>query len=606
MSPEPHNEPLHDEPQTQRCACHLDELLDTAPCGFLAFTDDGTITLTNATLLELLQWGIDEVKGQRLEVLLPTASRIFYQTHFFPLLKLQGKVEEIYLPVRSRTGESLPMLVNATRHQREGAVLNECILIPIQQRSEYEEALLQARRNAEAAMQAQLQANAALEEARAALEQKQAELAALNARLEDLVQQRTAQLEQALEFEALIKRITDRVRDSLDEAQILQTAVQELGVGLALVGCNAGIYNATQTQVAIDYEYHQDGTASNPRIEVFTPESAAMYAAILQGNSGPFCCRLPVCPRYKAGNWAILARPIYDDQGILGDLWLFRLAEQTFSGVEDRLVQQVANHCAIALRQSRLYQAAQTRLHEMEELNQLKDDLLNTVSHEMRSPMSNILMAIQLLEVSLEPLGVFADEAGIVTRYFRVLQDESQREIRLINNLLEMARLEAGTDPLNISTIPLQFFIPYIAEPYIERARNQQQRLEIQISDPAPSLTSDLSYLERILGELLNNACKYTPAGECISLSVQPTSGGLQICVRNTGVEIPAAERDRIFEKFHRIPDHDVRNQGGTGLGLALVKKLVERLGATIRVDSQHGATTFTVEFADQEPAQSG
>ncbi|BAU40990.1 histidine kinase dimerization/phospho-acceptor domain-containing protein [Leptolyngbya sp. O-77] len=465
MSSEPHDE-LHAEV----CDCHLDDVLDTAPCGFLAFRDDGTITLTNATLLELVQRRLEEVKGQRLEVLLPTASRIFYQTHFFPLLKLQGKVEEIYLPVCSRTGEDLPMLVNATRHEREGEVLNECILIPIQQRSHYEEALLQARREAEAAMQAQFRANAELEQARNALEQKQVELEALNARLEELVQQRTAELEQALEFEALLKRITDRVRDSLDEGQILQTAVQELGAGLALVGCNAGIYNATQTQVAIDYEYHQDGSASRSRVEALTPEAAVMYAAVMQGNSGPFCCCLPVCPRYGAGRWAILARPIYDDQGVLGDLWLFRLAEQTFSEVEDRLLQQVANHCAIALRQSRLYQSAQTQLHEMEELNQLKDDLLNTVSHEMRSPMSNILMAIQLLEVHLEPLGVFADEAGIVTRYFRVLQDESQREIRLINNLLEMARVEAGTDLLNISTIPLQFFIPYIAEPYIERA----------------------------------------------------------------------------------------------------------------------------------------
>ncbi|WP_068508192.1 sensor histidine kinase [Leptolyngbya sp. O-77] len=126
------------------------------------------------------------------------------------------------------------------------------------------------------------------------------------------------------------------------------------------------------------------------------------------------------------------------------------------------------------------------------------------------------------------------------------------------------------------------------------------------MDDPLPSFSSDLSYLERILGELLNNACKYTPAGEHIILSVRSMSDGLRICVRNTGVEIPAAECDRIFEKFHRIPDHDIRNQGGTGLGLALVKKLVERLGATICVDSQQGATTFTVEFGYQALGQSG
>ena len=103
--------------------------------------------------------------------------------------------------------------------------------------------------------------------------------------------------------------------------------------------------------------------------------------------------------------------------------------------------------------------------------------------------------------------------------------------------------------------------------------------------------------MRRILAELLNNACKYTPPGESIHLKVIAELGQFQLQVSNTGVEIPVQELPRIFDKFYRIPRGDRWEQGGAGLGLALVKGLVNRLAGSIRVESEARRTCFTVEL---------
>lgn len=132
----------------------MDDLLNTAPCGFLSFADDGKITLVNATLLDSLGYEPGELQGCYIETILPVASRIFYQTHFFPLLKLHGRAEEIYLSLRTKAGSDVPVLANAVRRVREGTAANDCILVQMRQRSEYEDEILRAKRAAEEATRA--------------------------------------------------------------------------------------------------------------------------------------------------------------------------------------------------------------------------------------------------------------------------------------------------------------------------------------------------------------------------------------------------------------------------------------------------------------------
>ena len=231
---------------------------------------------------------------------------------------------------------------------------------------------------------------------------------------------------------------------------------------------------------------------------------------------------------------------------------------------------------------------------ELEKLNQLKDDFLSTVSHELRTPMTNIKMAIQMLQVANTP--------ELRHRYMQILQVECTREIDLINNLLDLQRLESGTAAVEWSQFQLQEWLIPIVDPFMERAQSHQQTLRLELS-PLPYLLSDPVNLERVVAELLNNACKYTPKGGEITITARPkswskcNSPGVELIVSNSGCEIPEPELVRIFEKFYRVQNSDPWKQGGTGLGLALVQKLVALLGGRIWAESEENKVIFTVEL---------
>jgi signal transduction histidine kinase/DNA-binding response OmpR family regulator len=425
----------------------------------------------------------------------------------------------------------------------------------------------------------------------------------LNTNLEQQVRQRTIQLQEAFDFEATLKRITDKVRDSLDERQILQTAVEELVMALDAEACDIGWYDFEQQTITVNYEAVRANIPAAIGCTAPIAQLPEVHAHTLQGKSVQFCLASAMHLALRGeNNWfSILAAPMSNEQGVFGNLWMFKPARHGFSEIEVRLIQQVANQCAIALRQARLYEAAQAQVEELERLNRLKDDFLNTVSHELRTPMANIKMATQMLEIVLKQAGILGTEAGPADRYFQILQDECRREINLINDLLDLARLDAEVEPLNLMEVELQTFIPHVAEPFLERSRTQQQQLEIHLPADLPPLVTSFDGIERVLTELLNNACKYTPPHQKIVITVQPTSDAIQIHILNTGVEIPEPERDRVFDRFYRIPSNDPWKYGGTGLGLALVKKLVEYLGGSIWVESASQQTCFVVELPKRE-----
>ena len=140
----------------------MEPSLDTVPCGVLTFSDDGHIVGANATLCRQVGHPAAELIGQHLQKLLSPGGRVFYQTHLFPLLKLQGEVEEVYMSLRSQSGEELPFLVNARRQQRNERWETDCILVLMRQRNHFESDLLAAKKAAERANLAKDQFLAAL------------------------------------------------------------------------------------------------------------------------------------------------------------------------------------------------------------------------------------------------------------------------------------------------------------------------------------------------------------------------------------------------------------------------------------------------------------
>lgn len=423
----------------------------------------------------------------------------------------------------------------------------------------------------------------------------------LNADLDAQVLERTTQLQKALDWEAMLKRITDKVRDSLDENQILQKAVQELALVMGMGACNAALYDLERQTSTIYYEYVTTLPTSQGRVAKMTnyPE---IYNQLLQAQQFQFCS---ITPNPVRGRVAMLACPIFDNEGVLGDLWLVNHEDYAFSEREIRLVQQAANQCAIALRQARLYQAAQAQVAELEKINRLKDEFLSTVSHELRTPMTNMKMGILMLDVALnrrqdqiqtsQPQIQLFDSK--VTHYIEILRKECERESQLINDLLDLQRLDADSQPLDLKAIILKDWLPSLINIFNERANERQQRLRLDVPEGLPSLVTNIPGLERIVAELLNNACKYTPAGCEICIQATHLGNVMELAVINSGVEIPPLEVARVFDKFYRVPSNDPWKQGGTGLGLALVKKLSQHLGGDIRAESGEGRTRFIVQL---------
>jgi signal transduction histidine kinase len=328
-----------------------------------------------------------------------------------------------------------------------------------------------------------------------------------------------------------------------------------------------------------------------------------IYSNLLQGQYLQFCQLDSKLTDPIPSHFAALACPIFDNQGVLGNLWLLHHQEYLFNELEIRLAQQVANQCAIAIRQARLYQATLVQVKELEKVNQLKDDFLSTVSHELRTPISNMKMAIEMLEDTIQTNNSFGNSTpenpdnSQSLIYFEMLNDECEREINLINDLLQLQQVNAGLYPLERTDIELQHWIPYVIEPFEQRTKNQQQILEVEISKELPILYSDSFSLERIITELVNNACKYTPPGEKITVAVCEVAGMIQISVSNSGVEIPESELPRVFDQFYRIPSNDRWKHGWnwsrTGAS-AEIDNLFRRFNS---VESKSGNTCFLVEL---------
>ncbi|MBE9205698.1 response regulator [Nostoc sp. LEGE 06077] len=317
------------------------------------------------------------------------------------------------------------------------------------------------------------------------------------------------------------------------------------------------------------------------------------------------------------------AAPLRDNQGkVTGAVLVFR------DDTQRRLTQErnLANERARQL---------EIQMIELQRLNQLKEDFLTATSHEMRTPLSNIKMAITMLESILDRRRMIQSgkppELNAVAHYINILRHECERELNLVDNLLNMRFVDADMYPLELTSIRLQDWLPHITESFQEVAQTQQQILQVEVPPDLPNIITDLAILTRILSELLTNACKYTPFGKVIAVAAQLTTTfhppnlqdesfdvqipWVEITVSNFGVEISATEQSQIFEPFYRMPQHQNQDKSsifdstyqilqdefvlnsGTGLGLTLVKKLVEYLQGAIAVTSSQGWTRFTVQL---------
>ncbi len=289
------------------------------------------------------------------------------------------------------------------------------------------------------------------------------------------------------------------------------------------------------------------------------------------------------------------AAPIRDPAGaVVGGVQIFRDETQRRQAEEREQTLE---------RAKRLEQ----QLFELEQIQRIKDDFLSFVSHELRTPLTNIKLAIRMVEIYLGQLNLSLDSTQLSTlqpldQYISILKTECEKELDIVNDFLDLQRLRANSYELEISRIDLQSVFQSLLDRFHHRIQERQLNLTMELPFNPLIIESDLKGLNRILSELLTNACKYTPpTGEIhIEVKIQDdltTDQQVLISVCNSGATIPEAELTQIFDPFYRVPQTDRWSQGGTGLGLALVKWLVRELQGAIRVRSESEEICFYLQF---------
>jgi signal transduction histidine kinase len=241
-------------------------------------------------------------------------------------------------------------------------------------------------------------------------------------------------------------------------------------------------------------------------------------------------------------------------------------------------------------------QVSQQQVEELETLTQLKDDFLSMVSHDLRSPLTNMKMILAVLH-EFAANGQETVAPGSFVKYVQLLGDECDRELNLVNDLLDLQRIESGRTKLVREPILLNLWIPHVVSQFAERAAARQQKFTVEVEDNLPSIDTDPNLLHQVVGEMLTNACKYTPPGERIHLAVCHRADDLVLQVTNFNSYIEPEQLPRIFEKFYRVPQGDRWRQGGTGLGLPLAQKLTHHLGGTLTASSTPEQTIFTLKL---------
>jgi two-component system phosphate regulon sensor histidine kinase PhoR len=230
---------------------------------------------------------------------------------------------------------------------------------------------------------------------------------------------------------------------------------------------------------------------------------------------------------------------------------------------------------------------------ELRRLESVRRDFIANASHELRSPLTAVRAAAETLRT------VDSDPAA-AARFIELIERNAERLGALIDDLLELSRIESRELQLDIEPLELAPIVDRLLTQHVHRAQVSGIGLAHSVGG-LPAVQADRRALEHVLGNLIDNAIKYSLAGAAVNISAARENDHVRVSVTDTGPGIPAQHLPRLFERFYRVDAGRSRELGGTGLGLAIVKHLVEAMGGVVSVTSTVGAGSsfsFTLRSA--------
>jgi len=413
--------------------------------------------------------------------------------------------------------------------------------------------------------------------------------------LEKKVENRTRELERSVAELKALSEVSQSVSSTLDLEKVLNNIVEHA-------------VKLSKTDAGTIYEYHEDEAVFVPMIN-FGVDAAFVHSmkeakfglgdGSVLGKSGETRSAIQV-PNLadieddridhvrRVGFKSVLAVPLLRKDKLIGSLVVRRTRSGEFPRETVELIQAFASQSAIALHNARLFQELEAKSRELRKADKHKSEFLASMSHELRTPLNAILGYTEL---------ILDDIYGAVPQKIREVIERLEKNgshlLRLINDVLDISKIEAGQLELTLEPYALQETLHTVVTSLEPLAAEKNLRLTTRIAPHLPNGVGDHQRIAQVLMNLIGNAIKFTEQGQ-VAVDIAMADNRFVVKVSDTGPGLSDLEKDDIFSEFYQVDRTGGQSRGGTGLGLSIAKRIVELHGGAIWVESTIGkGSTF-------------
>jgi len=429
----------------------------------------------------------------------------------------------------------------------------------------------------------------------------QAVIAVENARLFKELQARTAELTRSVDQLTALGEISQAVSSTLDVETVLQTIVSRATQLAGADGCAIYEYDDATQAFHIRATHNLDPVLVGALLASPLRRGEGTMGRAAETREATQVADIATPGAYQshirdtllgAGYRALLSVPLLREGEIIGSLSLNRHVPGEFPPEAVEVLKTFATQSALAIQNARLFREIADKSRQLEAASRHKSEFLANMSHELRTPLNAIIGFSEVLNERM--FGELNDKQA---EYLKDIHASGTHLLSLINDILDLSKIEAGRMELELSTFSLPAAIDSALTLVRERATRRGVTLRAAIHGGIGDVTGDERKIRQVLLNLLSNAIKFTPEGGRIEMQAEPEDGAVDISVSDTGVGIAPEDQEAVFEEFRQVGASAAR-QEGTGLGLALCRKFVELHGGKIWVTSAVGAgSTFTVRL---------
>jgi GAF domain-containing protein len=427
----------------------------------------------------------------------------------------------------------------------------------------------------------------------------QAAIAIDNVRLLDELRNRTTELGRSVSELQALGEVSQAVNSTLDLETVLSTIVAK---AVELSGTEAGAmygYDEQSSEFRLRATHGMDQglieVLTQRHIDLADPTIAAIFAqreptqvADLREEAVSELNGIILLAGYRAR----MVTPLLRGEDIVGMLVVRRRTPGEFAKNTVDIIKTFAAQSALAIQNARLFHEIEDKSRQLAEASQHKSQFLANMSHELRTPLNAILGYTELMAD-----GAYGEPSEKMLGILKRLEANGRHLLGLINDVLDLSKIEAGQLELELSDYSIQDIAQTVRSTLEPLAADKKLAFKLELASDLPPGHGDGRRLTQVLINLVGNAIKFTDAGE-VAIKAEADNGSFHVSVRDTGPGISAADQAKLFQEFQQADNAITKKKGGTGLGLAISKRIIEMHGGKIWVESQpgHGSTfAFTL-----------